>query len=124
MRHGKVNALDLELLLAVREAGPATADLVLTARTMTPEQARAVGLVDEVVTPDDLMEHALREAERLARMPVETFAVTKTQLRRDAIRRIEADGPLDADRLLATWTSAEVRAAIGAFLDALAARRA
>jgi hypothetical protein len=70
------------------------------------------------------MEHALREAERLARMPVETFAVTKTQLRRDAIRRIEADGPLDADRLLATWTSAEVRAAIGAFLDALAARRA
>ena len=51
MQHGKVNALDLELLLAVREAGPATADLVLTARTMTPEQARAVGLVDEVVTP-------------------------------------------------------------------------
>src|SRR5262245_14622366 len=27
--------------------GPATADLVLTARTMTPEQALAVGLVDE-----------------------------------------------------------------------------
>jgi enoyl-CoA hydratase len=104
--------------------GPATADLILTARTMTPEQALAVGLVDDVVAPEDLMGHALREAERLAGMPVDTFAVTKAQLRRDAVRRIDADGPLDADRLLAAWTSTEVRAAIGAFLDALAARRA
>jgi enoyl-CoA hydratase len=103
--------------------GPALADLVLTARPLTPAQARAVGLVDAVVAPEELMDHALREAERLARIPAETFAVTKTQLRRGAVGRMDADGPVDRDRLLAAWTSAETGAAITAFLEALAARQ-
>jgi enoyl-CoA hydratase len=103
--------------------GPALADLVLTARPLTPAQARAVGLVDAVVAPEELMDHALREAERLARIPAETFAVTKTQLRRGAVGRMDADGPVDRDRLLAAWTSAETGATITAFLEALAARQ-
>jgi enoyl-CoA hydratase len=103
--------------------GPATADLVLTARTMTAAQAAEVGLVDAVVPPGQLMEHALGEAERLARIPAETFAMTKTQLRREAVRRIDADEPGDAGRLLAAWTGTAVRSAIAEFLEALAARR-
>jgi enoyl-CoA hydratase len=104
-------------------AGPAFADLVLTARTLTPAQAQAIGLVDAVVAPDELMDRSLREAERLARIPAGSFAVTKTQLRREALRRMDADGPADRDRLLAAWTGTEARAAIAAFLDALAARQ-
>ncbi|HKS98759.1 MAG TPA: enoyl-CoA hydratase/isomerase family protein [Rugosimonospora sp.] len=104
-------------------AGSATADLVLSARTMSPAQGLAVGLVDEVVAPEQLMARALDEAERLARIPAATFALTKTQLRRDAVRRIETGERADAQRLLAAWTGPQVRAAIAAFLDDLAARR-
>jgi enoyl-CoA hydratase len=104
-------------------AGPATDDLVLAARTMTAAEAATLGLIDRVVAPDELMDSALGEAERLARMPRQTFALTKTQLRRDAVARMDADEPVDFAELLAAWTSAEARDAVAAFLDALAARR-
>jgi enoyl-CoA hydratase len=103
--------------------GAGTADLVLSARAMTATDAAAVGLIDQVVTPDELMDTALREAERLARIPAQAFALTKTQLRRGAIRRIDADEPADADAVLAAWTSTGVRGAIAGFLEALATRR-
>jgi enoyl-CoA hydratase len=102
--------------------GAGTADLVLTAHTMKAEQARDVGLVDMVVPAEDLLERAVFEAERLARIPAETFALTKTQLRRDAVERIDANESRDFERLLAVWTSDEARAAITRFLEALAAR--
>jgi enoyl-CoA hydratase len=103
--------------------GPATNDLVLSTRTMTAAEAVTVGLVDRVVPPDDLMDSALREAERLARIPARTFELTKTQLRREAVRRMDADEPADLAALLDVWTGAEARDAVAAFLDALAARR-
>jgi enoyl-CoA hydratase len=103
-------------------AGPATSDLVLSARTMSAADAVATGLIDRVVAPEDLMDSALGEAERLARLPAQTFALTKTQLRREAVGRMDADEPVDAERVLAAWTSTEVRGAIAGFLEALAAR--
>jgi enoyl-CoA hydratase len=103
--------------------GPATNDLVLSARTMTAAEGVSVGLVDRVVAPDALMDSAVREAERLARMPARTFELTKTQLRREAVRRIDADEPTDRAALLDVWTSAEARGAVADFLAALAARR-
>jgi enoyl-CoA hydratase len=108
----------------VRHAvGPATAGLVLGAGTMSAADAQHVGLVDEVVHPDELMDRALREAERLARIPAATFAMTKSQLRREVVRRIDADERPDSERLAAAWTSTEVPAAIIGFLEALAAHR-
>jgi enoyl-CoA hydratase len=104
--------------------GARAADLVLTARTMPAAEALRVGLIDAEVPGEELLERAVFEAERLARIPAEAFALTKAQLRREAVRRIDADEPLDHDRLLAVWTSAEARAAIRRFLDRLAARRA
>ncbi|MGI5238307.1 enoyl-CoA hydratase/isomerase family protein [Dactylosporangium sp. CA-139066] len=99
-------------------AGPAAADLALSARTMPPQEARRLGLVDAVVAPDELLERALAEAERLARIPSGTFALTKRQLRRDAVARMD-DGRADDESVLAAWTSPGVRAAIAAFFDAL-----
>jgi enoyl-CoA hydratase len=104
--------------------GPATAGLVHSARAMSAAEAVTVGLIDRVVEPDELMDSALQEADRLARMPNQTFALTKEQLRRDAVQRMHAREPADFEQLLAVWTSPEVRAAITDFLAALAARGA
>jgi enoyl-CoA hydratase len=104
-------------------AGAATARLVLAGQTLSPRQAEAIGLVDEVVEADALLDTALDRARALARIPAEAFTLTKAQLRGETSRRIEADGARHADAILAAWTSEPIRQAIGRYLDQLAVRR-
>jgi enoyl-CoA hydratase len=111
------------VLGAVRFAvGPRTADLVLTGQRLSPAEALAVGLVDEVVEPDELLPRALDQARQLARIPAGTFTMTKRQLRRETTERIEADDRIDAGPVLEAWTSEPVRRAIRDYLDRLTAR--
>lgn len=44
-------------------------DLILFSKTLTPDQALEIGLVNQVVAPERLMEETLRFAENLARRP-------------------------------------------------------
>jgi enoyl-CoA hydratase len=103
--------------------GPATASLVLTGTTLSPPDALAIGLVDEVVPPESLVDIAVARAATLARIPAETFAVTKAQLRGAVSRTIAAGDAADHDRLVDLWSSGPVRDAIGAYLHELTARR-
>jgi enoyl-CoA hydratase len=103
--------------------GPATARLVLTGQTFSPAEALAVGLVDEVVEPEGLLDQAIGRAEHLARVPAATFSLTKQQLRREASQRIAADGPVYAEQILQGWTSQPARHAIAHYLRRLATRR-
>jgi enoyl-CoA hydratase len=101
--------------------GARAAELVLTGRTVRPDVALAVGMVDEVVEPDALMEAALAMAADLGRIPRSTFAHTREQLRGDTRSRIAAGRERDvATRAL--WHSDEIRGAVQGYLDALAAR--
>lgn len=64
--------------------------LVMGARTYSPDEARAIGLVDEVVAPDDLVELAVGRARTMASdVPSDTFAATKGQLRRACLDRVQ-----------------------------------
>lgn len=64
--------------------------LVVGARTYLPGDAAAIGLVDHVVAPDELMDRAIAAARALSSdVPPDTFAVTKAQLRRDARERMD-----------------------------------
>ena len=64
---------------------------------MPADDAVAVGLVDRVVAADDLQAAALAAAAELAdRMPADTFAHTKAQLRRDAVARMDTHADEDA----------------------------
>lgn len=77
--------------------------LVLTARPVPPERAVQVGLVDELVAPEELLAAAVERAGALvATAPPDTFALTKAQLRRDAVERWDARGD-EADAVLALW---------------------
>jgi enoyl-CoA hydratase len=63
--------------------------LVFGGDTVSPELALALGLVDEVVPPDELLDRALAVANRLATaIPADSFAMSKTQLRRESLERI------------------------------------
>jgi len=100
--------------------GPRTAALVNTGRTLRPEEALAVGLVDEVVAPEGLLDAALARAEAFAAIPAVSFAMTKTALRADA-SRLMAEG--STDEVIEVWNSPPVRNAISAYLESLASRR-
>ena len=101
--------------------GQRTAALVLTGRTVGPEEALAIGLVDETQAPEHLLDRALDRARMLARIPASTFAHTREQLRGEARRRIEEGR--EADRATrALWNSDEIRDAVRGYLAELAAR--
>ncbi|MCX4095289.1 enoyl-CoA hydratase-related protein [Nocardia sp. alder85J] len=75
--------------------GPAAAkDLVYSGRFVEPAEAAALGLVDEVVAPDDVYAAALRWARRFAGGPRLALAAAK---------RVFEAGPHGADRARVEW---------------------
>lgn len=103
-------------------AGPAVDNLVLTARTMDPAAARALGLIHEVVEPHALLPAALRHAQHLAAIPAEVFALSKQQLRQPTRQRIAANRPIHDPRVLELWSSPTTRQILRDFLATLAQR--
>ncbi|MFC4950412.1 enoyl-CoA hydratase/isomerase family protein [Pseudonocardia sp. GCM10023141] len=79
--------------------------LVVGGQTYPVADARTLGLVDEIVAADELLPRAVAVAAALATdIPADTFAVTKAQLRRDAVERI--DRYVDEDESIAEiWSS-------------------
>ncbi|MCP2274497.1 enoyl-CoA hydratase [Nocardia amikacinitolerans] len=73
--------------------GPAK-DLVYTGRFVEPDEARALGLVDEVVAPDDVFAAALRWAERFTDGPGRALAAAKA---------VFEAGPHGLDRARGEW---------------------
>ena len=90
--------------------GQATDRLVFAAEKVEAAAARACGLVDELVGPDDLMNRAIERARALALIPAATYAQTKEQLHRPAKQLIDAGRALgDQARITAAWQSAAAR---------------
>lgn len=91
--------------------------LVMSGRILTPEEARAVGLVDEVAPAEDLLDRALAAAEELAAIPPASFALTKEQLRAPALARLEAEGAAIDERVVEVWTRPEVLEGIAGYVE-------
>jgi enoyl-CoA hydratase/carnithine racemase len=91
-------------------------DLALMARTVTVEEALVMGIVDEVVPSEELMDKATRAAKRLARVPTGTYRVTKSALLAPAVERVKALGEEHDNKVVDLWASEEVQLAIRGFL--------
>ena len=97
-------------------------DLVLTGRTVPPQEARTLGLVDEVTAEERLLPDAIESARTLAAIPSETFALTKRQLREPAIEEAARSSERLRAEIERAWTSGEIRAAIEAYVRRLRER--
>jgi enoyl-CoA hydratase len=86
---------------------------------MDTAAARAIGLVDEVVAPDELLAAALARAEQLAAAPAEVYALSKTQLHRPARQRIDANRPVDDPGVLELWSSPATHERLRNYLESL-----
>lgn len=102
--------------------GPRATDLVLTARTLDAAAARALGLVDDVVEPDALIERAVAQAWAFGALPPGVFVHTKRQLQAPIRERISARADTDDATMAQLWASAPVRDAVAGYLRDLAGK--
>lgn len=106
----------MELVRSVTPPGK-LARVVLEGLAYTSEEALALGWVDELASADTLRERALTRADRLSRMPAETFRLTKEHHRHHLLEFVRGPGVVLDQRVQAAWESAEVLASIRAYVE-------
>lgn len=77
-----------------------------------------LGLVDELVTPDALLDHAVDSARRLGAVPRSTFELTKRQLMSPLRQRMASLGEGHDQAARQTWVTDETREVIERFVRA------
>lgn len=91
-------------------------NLALFGQTVQPAQAHRMGVFDEMVSTDRLMDRALEQADTLARLPRDGFVKIKNQMRRPVLAQMRAAVEDRADPLFGDWLSDETMAAAAAML--------
>jgi enoyl-CoA hydratase len=97
--------------------GDSLQEIVYFGDSYSPDDALQRGLVDEVVSSEQLMERSLEVAHRLARIPHQSFELTKRALRRPVIEYAAQHGPAHDHDVKRAWISDKVRGAIRSFLE-------
>jgi hypothetical protein len=86
--------------------------LISRGTTWSPQDALTLGLVDEMVAPEDLVDRAVAAAETLLAIPAPAFALTNRQLRQP-VREWLQEARSSVDRAVkAIWTHPETREAV------------
>jgi enoyl-CoA hydratase len=91
--------------------------MIYTGRTGSAEDAQRIGLIDEVVEPEALLDRAHVIAEQLAQLPAKAFRLAKFQLRDPYIRRAKRyAGQHDSD-ILELWSAPQTHTRIREYLE-------
>ena len=97
-------------------------EIILLAKNYGTDDALRLGLIDEVVEADALLERCTAIAGRLAKVPRPTFEHMKRLIRRPAVDRVKAYSPDHDPAVQELWSSDVVHASIKSFLEDLRAR--
>lgn len=100
-------------------AGPAARRLVLDAQLFSVDEALAIGLIDHVTAPETLLDAAIAEAERLAKISPAVYAHTKRLIQKPARQLIEGATEAEEEMATALWGAPETQAAINGFMASL-----
>jgi enoyl-CoA hydratase len=93
--------------------------LVLDGGPLQAKQALEIGLVDELVAPDGLLDRAVALAERLGRRPKAAIAAGKRDVYEGGSLSLPAGLLVERAELLATLGTPAAEEAMQAYLDAL-----
>jgi enoyl-CoA hydratase len=85
--------------------------MVLTARNTSPQEALAMGVLDELQPPGQLLARAVEVAREMAALPRSMYARIKRDLRAPAIARIDDAINNRNESMLESWLNEETRAA-------------
>ena len=114
--------LPSSVLEPLRAAVPAASlvPIALEGRLSSAAEAKALGLVDEVVPRAQLEARALERASALAELPAAGLAQIKEALRRPVLDAARARAEVQTGRWVDSWFSGEARARITAVVAKLA----
>ena len=90
--------------------------LVYGGATLSPEEAKEMGIVDATVGPEGLLDRAVALAESLAAIPPEVFAMTKCQIRDPVMQRIRESGGEFDGAVNTIWTTPATVEAIRSYV--------
>ena len=96
--------------------------IVYSGKTYSAEEAVKVGLLDETVANDRLMNRAMEVAAQFAALPSEAFAITKRRLR-EPVRARLAMLPQESAEILQAWRSPETHDRIRTYLHRTVGKR-
>ena len=97
--------------------------LICTGRTWPAEEALALGLADELVEPERLLERGCAVAEELAAIPPAVFAATKRAVRRPMIEAARRQAALTDAAVIEQWCAPETLRQVAAFAEQTIKRR-
>lgn len=89
---------------------------------LTPDEALAVGLVDELAEPAALLPRAHAWLEGVLALPPVAYATTRAMVRADLVAMMAEATALEQREMIEAWTGPETRAALAALVAKLGRR--
>ncbi len=107
-----------------RQVGARNAErLAVGGLLITPAEAAACGLVDEVVPADQVVGRALKWCEELVALPRAAMEITRRQARADFLREFDQDKSKEVAEVNSWWWSEETQKALHVVVEQLAMKK-
>jgi 3,2-trans-enoyl-CoA isomerase len=107
-----------------RLVGPRQAErLAVEGLLISPAEAATIGLVDEVVAPEQVVESAVAWCQKLLSLPPEAMAITRRQARADLVRWFEADMTRELEQVSERWWAEETRSVLRSLAERLTQKK-
>lgn len=105
------------LILPAMMGHQRAAELLLLGEMFSAEHAREVGLVNEVVEDDAVLDKALEKARRLAAQPPKSLRITKSLMKHPTQEQVQSIMEYEVEQFMALLEAEEAREAISAFVE-------
>ncbi len=100
--------------------GPHQAErLAVAGLLMSPDEALRVGLLDEIVPAERVIQHAVEWCQGMLALPPQAMIATRLQARADLVALFTQTSNHEPDEVLAMWWSPETQAALRALVEQL-----
>ena len=101
-----------------RQVGPRQAERLCGAGLLIPpDEARRIGLVDELVPPDRVVGRAIEWAQGIIALPSRAMSQTRQAARADLVRLMEEGLATERELLVGNWFSEETQGTLRAIVE-------
>lgn len=90
---------------------------------IAPDEAVRIGLVDELVSLDQVLSRAIEWSRGLLALPVDAMAATRRSARADLFELFAASFDMELEQVSATWWSPEAQTTLRVLVDRLARKK-